>query len=485
MLRRASAAIAVLASLACTVTLLGGAPAGAVSRTTIERAAAPAVHRAVAPSRPLAAARKVGRPPVNAATRPGSVFSYPNRGKKAQQVIRKRLLNTIRSTYGGRRNSHGVAFKGNGRIRIATWTFQDWKIARALVAAHKRGVSVQVLAAVKPNRTHKPWKFLRKKLKSRLNLKGQPETRGQWSFARHCYGSCRGAGGTPHSKYLLATKVGSRRRTITMQTSANLTEMAFQGQWNHATTSWDKRVHASFTRIFAQSRLDRSVRGGAYRAYQNGPIRSIFFPRPRTTAKYDPVMRTLGEVSCKGATSGGNAKGRTRIRVIQYAMYDKRGLWLAKRLRSLWNSGCDVKIIFAAVNRPVLDVLKSRSGRGRIPMRQSVIRDGAGRIVKYNHSKWMTISGRYGGARGKWITLTSSANWGNVAFSNDEVTQRLNSAAHTRAFLKAFSTTWKQKSSRAPRAGAISVGGRVAPDDFAAPEELVFGRGEFKYMTED
>jgi phosphatidylserine/phosphatidylglycerophosphate/cardiolipin synthase-like enzyme len=195
-------------------------------------------------------------------------------------------------------------------------------------------------------------------------------------------------------------------------------------------------------------------------------------------------MRTLRHVNCKGATAGGNASGRTRIRVIQYAMYDKRGLWIAKRLRNLWNAGCDVKIIFAAVNRPVLNVLKSRSGRGRVPMRQSVIRNGAGDIVKYNHSKWMTISGRYGRARNAWVTLTGSANWGNVAFSNDEVTQQLNSATHTRAYLAAFTRTWRQKSSRAPRAGAIRVGGRVVPDTFDAPEEITFGRGEFKYMTE-
>ena len=32
-----------------------------------------------------------------------------------------------------------------------------------------------------------------------------------------------------------------------------------------------------------------------------------------------------------------------------------------------------------------------------IPMKQSVIKNGKGEIVKYNHSKWLAISGNYGG----------------------------------------------------------------------------------------
>ena len=37
--------------------------------------------------------------------------------------------------------------RSNGTIRIATWSFDDWDVAHALVAARKRGVSVQVVAA--------------------------------------------------------------------------------------------------------------------------------------------------------------------------------------------------------------------------------------------------------------------------------------------------------------------------------------------------
>lgn len=39
------------------------------------------------------------------------------------------------------------------------------------------------------------------------------------SFARECRGSCRGPGGTPHSKFVLLDNVGSgHRRHVSMQT---------------------------------------------------------------------------------------------------------------------------------------------------------------------------------------------------------------------------------------------------------------------------
>ena len=45
-----------------------------------------------------------------------------------------------------------------------------------------------------------------------------------------------------------------------------------------------------------------------------------------------------------------------------------------------------------------MSILRNGSGRGPIPVRQSVITNSRREIVKYNHSKWMTITGRYGGA---------------------------------------------------------------------------------------
>jgi len=498
LLIRRSATIAVLTVLACTVTLLGAStgPRGAAEAagTSARSVASPnAVSpRSVSPKsvNPSAARRVVGKPRVNLATRPGSVFSFPNRGKKKQRTIRKRILNTIKSTWGGRRYSSGAAYPANGRIRIATWTFDDMAIARALYWAHKRGVSVQVLAAKKPNKTHRGWKWLRRHLPHSRYRKGHPETQSRWSFARTCKGSCRGRGGTPHSKYLLFSNVGSSHvRSITMQTSANLTKMAFRGQWNHATTTWRRGVHKAFSRVFGQSRRDRAV-SRPYLRFTHGSVKSIFFPRPGTTAPYDPVMRALKKVRCKGTIRGGDSKHRTQIRVIQYAIYNTRGAWIAKKLKRLWNAGCNVKVIYAVSSRPVLAILRSRAGRGPIPVRQSAVKNAYGELVKYNHNKWMSITGRYGSSRRAYLVFTGSSNWGNLAFTSDEQMQLIRSYRHTRQYMTGFTKTWKQRTSRRSGSARVYSFGRMLPGaadpvDETIPEEPVFGEGIYKYLEED
>ena len=473
LLRRCSAGTTVLVSLACLITLVGLPPAGAAVT-----ASKPERHQARHP---------VGQPPLNAPVRQGVVFNYPNRAKPEQRNIRKRILRTIKSTWGGRRDRLHAARPTNGSIRIATWTFNDMKLARALYAAHRRGVSVQIIAAKNPNSASGPWKWLRARLHSRLYAKGHPGTAERWSFARNCRGSCRGRGGTPHSKYLLFRNVGaSHQSTITMQTSANLTTMAFAGQWNEATTTKSPGVYAAFASVFRESRRDRPIRS-AYRHFATGGIQSEFFPRPGATGTYDPVMRVLSHVHCTGARSGGDAQGRTRIRIIQFAMYDTRGVWIAKRLRTLWQQGCNIKLIFSAMSGPVFRILRAHSGRGPIPMRQSVVKDAHGTIVKYNHNKWMTITGHWGRSTSEWVVFSGSSNWGNQAFTSDEQMQEIHSKAYTSPHLAAFTKTWRQRSSGAPHPGALDPNARVAvgADTSDIPEQVTFGRGIYRHMAED
>ena len=75
---------------------------------------------------------------------------------------------------------------------------------------------------------------------------GHPETRDLVSFARECRGSCRGGGGTAHSKYFLFNNVGLRHEpNIVIQSSMNLTPMGYQGQWNQAEVTTRRRSGSS------------------------------------------------------------------------------------------------------------------------------------------------------------------------------------------------------------------------------------------------
>jgi len=468
----ATVLVSMLAMLAVLLPLSGAA----------EARRSPGGHQAQSAQRAQPAAR-VGQPPRNYVIRPTSYFSFPNRSRRERLAIHNKVLATIRSVWGGRKTSLGVPLRANGKIRIATWSFDDWDVAKALVAAKKRGVSVQVVAAKSANKGHKPWRWLRKKLGKKLYRAGNASSRERTSFARQCRGSCRGPGGTPHSKFFLFKNVGSRHLpAVSVQGSANLTGMAYTGQWNHVQVQHSSRIWNDFMAVFREMRIMRP-RGNPYHVQRVGNIANYFFPRPRARPRHDPVMQLLSRVNCQGATGGGTRAGRTKIRIIQYAIYGERGTWIAKKLRYLWRAGCNIAMIYALSSRSVLSILRSRAGRGAIPMKQSVIKDPWGNIVKYNHSKWMTITGRWARSRASYITFNGSANWSNLAFSGDEQMQRISSRFHALRHNSAFAKTWRQKTSRKPSFGRITSFGRTTPDP--VEEEPILGEGIYKYMPVD
>ncbi len=438
---------------------------------------AQAVPSSTSASQSLVRAAVSGQPPRNYYPPAGSHFAFPNRGALAKMAIRNRVLFAIQGVWGGTRDRYALPLAGNGRIRIATWSFDDWDIAKALVAAHRRGASVQVIGARSRNSDSNSWRWLKRSLGSRYYKPGVPGSSERVSFTRDCAGACRGRGGTPHAKYFLFDNVGyAHKRHIVFQTSMNLTRFGFNGQWNEAQVVYSPYVYDRFMRVYREARIGRP-NVAPYRRYPVGQVTSIFFPG--ANASRDPAMQMLNQTRCTGATSGGNSAGRTRIRIVQYAMYDPRGLALAKKLRSLWNAGCDIQMIYSLSTRPVMAILRNRSGRGPIPVKQSVIRNRRGEIVKYNHSKWMTITGSYGSSRGAWMTLTGSANWSSIAFSSDEQMMEINNYGVAHAHMLNFITTWRQKTSRNP---SFRGGGSEARG-LPAGNTIPFGRGEYRYLN--
>jgi len=142
---------------------------------------------------------------------------------------------------------------------------------------------------------------------------------------------------------------------VVIQTSMNLTRMAYQGQWNQAQVMRSAAVYEDYLRVFKQARQGGRVTT-PYHTAALGNVVNYFFPRPRATADEDPVMQALSGVRCTGSRARGTKKGRTKIRVVQYAMHGTRGVWIAKRLRKLSNAGCNIAIIYAVTNGYLDDV---------------------------------------------------------------------------------------------------------------------------------
>jgi hypothetical protein len=435
-------------------------------------------------------------PPGAAPMGQGTYFSYPNRSAGERVAIRNRVVNSINATWGrwytpkrqDLRPGCAQRISGwdvhRGTIRMATWTFNDWAVRDALVKAAQRGVSVQIIAAEGINKVgvdgsgpYKPWVSVRSYLRGYAG----DAWIGGWgrNWAWECSGACRGRGGTPHSKFFLFDDVRSSGnahvRNIVVQTSMNLTQFAYTGQWNQAVSMWNPAIYNRYLQVFQQMAV-KEVHG--YQSTADGGAQNTFYPGGSVSLARDPVLAALNQVRCTGATSGG-INGRTRVRVIQYAIYDSRGTAIAKKLRGLWNAGCNVAIIYSVSSRPVLSILRARSGRGPVPMKQSVIKNGAGEIVKYNHSKWLAISGHYYGvSRGTWTVVSGSSNWSNFAYSCDEQMTQYYGSYWASPYFRTFETTWRQKTSRAPTAGGSTAGARM-------PSEPVLGQGIYRHMEND
>lgn len=411
--------------------------------------------------------------PTDQGVTPGAYFSYLKLSAADQTAIRNRVLNTIKSTNGrycaptGSTDASGnpLYTVEHGSVKLASWSWNDWAITEALKAARARGVSVQAIAARNINEKgnesgpYQPWVGaggMRRSFDYYSDTVPSGLLDDENSWVHDCAGACRGGGGIAHAKYFLFQDVrsgaaGSEHvRDLVVQTSMNLTTFAYKGQWNQAKVMTDAESYADFRTIFYEA-AQQSV--NAFARWDHGTVSDIFFPKHGAP---DPTLRLLDSVDCSG---------RTPVRVINYAIYDDRGLALARKLRGLWGAGCDVKVIYSLSTRPVLRILRSRAGRGPIPVKQTVLRNRSGEIVKYNHSKWVSVGDR---------VEAGSANWSNNAWTGDEQMQDFDGAG---PFRDAFNRTWNQGISRAPR------GGRLGEEIQDAPLVLRWGHGELRHLT--
>lgn len=430
-------------------------------------AGTPAGTSTAPPARTTAAATLLPlRAPDRYVPREGAKFNHWNI-KKKRNTIRRHMLRTINSTPRG------------ATIRWMVFSFGDWGIEKALVRAHKRGVSVQVLGNYKNRETWAPWRKLQAQLGTAKSKPGRNPERISW--ARQCKHSCRGWGGNLHVKLYLFSQV-STVQNVTMYGSWNPTWVANQRQWNHLDTRWDAGTYQGYMNIFHQAKKDRPY---GYAHWASGGMEHMVFPRPSTKASTDPLNKELAKISCIMADASG-ATRRTVIRVGMYVFGGGRGTWMAKRLRSLWNQGCDVAIVYGFTSARALSILYSRSGRGRIPMKQAMKVEN-GKPYRYLHDKYVAVRGMYDD---KYVNVvwSGSTNFSNLGFRADDLTVRTMSpmpiaASVVQAYFDDFSVTWHGPNVRRPHSGggAAEQRGALPSQKLRAP----LGQGYYSELDED
>ena len=371
-----------------------------------------------------------------------------------QQVIRRHLNRTIDSTPAG------------ARIGVLSWNIRDDLFVDKLIAAHKRKVTVRVLVA-KGNWTEENPNPLMDRLNVALRIKDKRwsndrRPKSERSKVKACRSSCRGPRGIAHAKYYLFSHVGPKLEKpiatgVVMQGSANATVVATNRQWNDLHTIKGRpAVYKYFNRIFEESERDRPVDPTYSRKVFKG-FTAEFLPWGSRAG--DPTLQQLNRVKCTGATGGSGVGGRTHIRIAQTAFLDERGELIARRLKTMWDRGCDIRIVYALMGNRVLRIMREPTGRGPVPIQQITQDwDYDGVYDRYLHTKFMTISGVYAGNTSAEVSINGSTNWTAKAMRSDETIGIVYDAAIRRQY-----ADWVDQRYTNPPPGAAPAGRMLAP----------------------
>ncbi len=323
----------------------------------------------------------------------------------SRKQIMNHILKAIRATPKGE------------KIRLISWNIASRDFVKALINAHERGVSVRVLMSQQKAddqpKSGDYWR-LRRALRKRNGLPAR-----LYSWARGCNRSCRGTRGIAHSKLFLFSRVG-RSRNVVMSTSANATDVAVYRQWNDLYTNvGNAKIYNGFIKVFLEAAKDKPVRN-AYRTFPGKSVMGYVYPWRGAKAKGDRVKRELKRIKCRGARGGTGINGRTRIRIAQDAIIDKRGQEIARILRDKWEAGCNMRITYALMNNKARKILNNTK-RGPVPRRQIVQDwDNDGIYDRYLHAKVLAVSGVYRNDHSARVAWQGSENWSGLAKISDE-----------------------------------------------------------------
>jgi hypothetical protein len=358
----------------------------------------------------------------------GAKFNNPYGAKSSRRTLLTHVIRTINSSPGyqlpvdpvtGQRVACPTKPEDYpSEIKIALYSIADAGFVDALIAAHRRCVSVKLLMNSHLNVDNSPsWRRLVNGIGTRTG-----NYNAKRSFAYRCSNGCIGST-VLHTKMYLFTEAGSARHTV-MVGSSNMTSNAVSVQWNDLfTVNGSADLYNDYRDMFNKMVPDR--RGNGPRIYQSGPYTSTFYPYRQATRTTDKTMNALRTIRCQGATGGAGYRGRTVVYIVMHAWHGKRGRYLAERVRQMYNNGCYVRILYSFMGHGTYSYLTRGTG-GRMVARRVLFPGPAGKVAaKYSHMKMFAASGYVSGDSSNWVTWTGSNNWADRSIKADEVTIRI------------------------------------------------------------
>lgn len=363
--------------------------------------------------------------PSHYTPRAGAKFNNPYGSKSSRRALLTHVIRSINSAPGYRLptvNGKPVACPSNPRfypseIKIALYSIADRSFVDALIRAHRRCVSVKLLMNSHLNVNNSPsWRRLLHGIGGRGSNYATKR-----SFVYRCSNGCIGST-VLHSKFYLFSRASSARHTV-MVGSSNMTSNAVRVQWNDLfTVNGSRSLYDDYKTMFNKMVPDR--RGDGPRIFRSGPYTSTFYPFRRATRNTDKTMNALRTIRCNGARGGAGINGRTVVYIAMHSWHGTRGLYLAQRVREMYNRGCYVRILYSFMGHGTYTLLTRHTG-SRMVARRVLFAGPRGVANKYSHMKMFAASGNVSGDPSSWVTWTGSNNWADRSIKADEVTIRI------------------------------------------------------------
>lgn len=383
----------------------------------------------------VVAAGLVAPPGAYAAPVTAAVFNNPAGTAADKAALQNRIVDLI-----------GTAAAGS-RIRMAMYYADDATIPNALIAAHQRGVNVQVI--FDGRQTAEPlWPTLTAELGTNLSAASYalacPSGRG--CIGNRVLGSVDSIN---HNKFLLFSSTGGAANVI-VQSSANLHNgRDGLGGWNNALVLVGNTAAYNYYSGYFDDLKGRVVNNNYYDTrtpLQAGSAKVFFYPRreasgadPYQNPAEDTVYTILNNVDCFGNTTVGTQDGTHRT-IIRVAMSIFSRDYLAKKLWDLDAAGCYVEVVEtyhpgSALEVSAMKKLLARAGGYNGP----VVRYYCDTDSIWIHSKYFEVEGVYYGKPDRKIVWTGSHNWStNSLRQSDEAILQVENGAVFDAYTANF-----------------------------------------------
>jgi len=432
-------------SIALVVTTWSMAPTAEAVGTDATASSASALAQAAtaqAPAQAKAGKKKPKPKPKRWKAYNGAFFNNPHIPKDRFR-LEARLMDTLRHVPRGE------------TVRIAIYSFDRIPVAHAIVAAHNRGVRIQML--LNDHWENRAMQIVRAELGTNRHAK---------SFIYKCKSGCRTLVDqyrNLHSKFYTFTKAGKSEDVLVVG-SVNLTLNAARHQWNDAYfMSGNEPLFKQFVSTFKDMKKDYSttqpamhfcgVPTGSFCDDSVDKYTNWVFPK-KSTRQSDLVLNMLNKIQCL-TPDGLGGQVRTKLALSMHTMRGARGNYLASAIRQKWAEGCDFRVSYGLIGYKTKQILGAATARGRIPLRSTGLdydpdddfdlnNDGDDDVILtyYTHQKYFVVQGTYNGVPNTNMVLTGSSNWASLGTAQDEIFFTIQGAGNARKYLKNFNLFW-------------------------------------------